>query len=1107
MKTLSFNVNHFFIRWVLFVFAVLLPCAATAQLSAFTLNVDVTNETCAGNGTMTFSVGNTTPGSRIEYNVYLHPDLTTPVVSTTNNFVDGRPAGHYTVIALQTLGSESNTATTEFDINFAEGPRLDYTILPEAQNCSGGNRLTIVTTNGTATLYEIISGPVTAAPQTSNVFTGLVNGIYLIRVYDQCNQGVSRSYTAEFDPAPPVFSAPVVQEQLSGNCNTVTLQNTMSYPPGTIISYPITVTYTIHPSDGSPDITSTEVFNDGQPALATFSHTFNAPPGVTYTYTINIVNTCGNTFTTSAETFNPVPQVSLSQQDIPCGLFYLNLTASGYHPPYSINFSEAPAGFNPVSFNAGYPRPFTVGTVAFGGVGQPVPEGTYTVTITDDCSRTSEPFTLELKYEEIVPVGAGFNDGCFANTGRIIVSVPQRKIVSAVITVAPGTYVPALPHNVSSMINAAGILVVNSVPLGDYLVTVTDECGTVYTNIPVNVPAFTPKGFEATPLADCAIGVGSVTVKSGNGKLSTMSLTAAPAGYPVALPQDVSANIDAVSGNLFIDGLMQGDYTFTGTDICGVSGQVNVTITGYTPSAGLSFTYLARCNSFDIDLRDTDTSAAVPAYWLQKQNPESPEEWGHPETGVVYPEGSQPNAANSVPLQNGTMNLNFHYFGVFRVLKTFESVGNAQGTKICAIPMDDTFEYYYDVTINNAYKLGCSNQPNAVYIDATGLAPLNYAIVDQVTDAIIFDNGNNPIFTNLASGVYKFKVENTCHEFKTLIRDITMLPDLVDSGAPSDMPFCAQPGEPLFREINLRQQDTALLNGASPRVYSITYFLNATDAEANINVIADPEHFVNTVNPQTIYARMEHTLINVCHEIQPFQVEVGHIPSLTVNTEQFLCEEEGELTLSAGRGFDGYLWLPGGEVTESITVTEPGAYTLIVTENTTISSCPAQVEIIVKPVAPPEIISIDIFDWTEDNNGFIVNINNPELFEYSIDNVLFQESNTFAGLPAGIYKVYVRDRQQCSTVEAEVALLYYPKYFTPNGDGYNETWRIEYSWFETGMMTYIYDRYGKLITSLAPNSAGWDGTLNGYRLPATDYWFVVNRQDGRIYKGHFSLLR
>ena len=1107
MKTLSLSFFRAFFRSVSIAVILLLPLFTKAQLADFTLNVDITNETCAGNGTLTFNVGNATPGSRMEYNVYLHPDLTTPVVSTTSNFVDGRSAGHYTVIALQTLGTESNRATVEFDINLVEGAALDYDIVPEAQNCAGGNRITIVMLSGTATLYEIISGPVTAAPQASNVFTGLVNGTYLIRVYDECGQGVSRSYTAVFDPAAPEISAPVFAEQITGDCNTVTLQNTFSYPPGTIISYPITVTYTIHPSDGSADITSTQTFNDGQPATATFSHTFVAPPGVTYTYTIQIVNTCGNTFTTSASTFNPIPQVSLTKQNIPCGKYYLNLNASGYHPPYNINFSEVPPGFNPAEYNTSFPGPYTAGIIPFGGEGQPVPEGPYTVTITDACNHTSEPFTLNLEYVDPTPVATGFNNGCFANTGRIIVSVPDRRIVSAVITVAPASYTHTLPHDVSAMVNSNGILVVNNVPLGDYVITITDECGAVYRDIDVNVPAFDPKGFAATPIADCAIGVGAVTVISGNGKLVTISVTAAPAGFSQILPVDVSANIDSVTGKLFLDGLPQGDYTFTGTDMCGVSDTITVTVNGYTPSAGLSYTYLPRCNSFDIDLRDNDTSSLTPAYWLQKENPDVPGQWGHPETGAVYTEGTLPDATNAVQLRNNAFNYNYHYFGVFRVLKTFSSVGNAQEAKVCAMPLDDTFEYYYNVTINNAYNLGCSEQPDDVYIDATGLAPLTYSIIDQVTDVTILNNGNNPVFSNLAPGVYKFKVENTCGEFKTLVRDITMLPDLVDAGTPGNLPFCAQADAPLFMEMDLTQQDNAILNGASPRVYSITYFLDPDDAEANINAIQDPEHFTNTQNPQTIYARMEHTLINVCHDIRPFQVEVGHIPSITVSNEQFLCEEVGELTLSAGNGFDAYLWLPGGETTESITVTESGAYTLIVTSNTVITSCPAQVEIVVRPVAPPDIISLAAFDWTENNNGFTVNINNPELYEYSLDNITFQESNTFSGLPTGIYTVYVRDRQQCGIVQDKIALLYYPKYFTPNGDGTNETWRIEYSWFETGMITFVYDRFGKLITSLLPNGEGWDGTLNGYRLPATDYWFVVNREDGRVFKGHFSLIR
>jgi gliding motility-associated-like protein len=57
---------------------------------------------------------------------------------------------------------------------------------------------------------------------------------------------------------------------------------------------------------------------------------------------------------------------------------------------------------------------------------------------------------------------------------------------------------------------------------------------------------------------------------------------------------------------------------------------------------------------------------------------------------------------------------------------------------------------------------------------------------------------------------------------------------------------------------------------------------------------------------------------------------------------------------------------------------------------------------------------------------------------------------------------------------------------------------------------YIFDRYGKLMTSLAAPGAGWDGRLNGSNMPATDYWFkAVYTQYGvtKEFKSHFSLIR
>ena len=54
---------------------------------------------------------------------------------------------------------------------------------------------------------------------------------------------------------------------------------------------------------------------------------------------------------------------------------------------------------------------------------------------------------------------------------------------------------------------------------------------------------------------------------------------------------------------------------------------------------------------------------------------------------------------------------------------------------------------------------------------------------------------------------------------------------------------------------------------------------------------------------------------------------------------------------------------------------------------------------------------------------------------------------------------------------------------------------------------YIFDRFGKLIKQISPLQQGWDGTYNGQALPATDYWYNVQLEDGRNIKGNFALKR
>ncbi|MWB95966.1 T9SS type B sorting domain-containing protein [Flavobacterium sp. GA093] len=84
--------------------------------------------------------------------------------------------------------------------------------------------------------------------------------------------------------------------------------------------------------------------------------------------------------------------------------------------------------------------------------------------------------------------------------------------------------------------------------------------------------------------------------------------------------------------------------------------------------------------------------------------------------------------------------------------------------------------------------------------------------------------------------------------------------------------------------------------------------------------------------------------------------------------------------------------------------------------------------------------------------------------------------------------------------------LPYPKFFTPNNDGYNDTWTIDFAYLAPNSNIRIFNRYGKFIKELSIHTA-WDGTYIGRDEPSSDYWFVVTRLNGAEFRGHFTLKR
>jgi gliding motility-associated-like protein len=130
---------------------------------------------------------------------------------------------------------------------------------------------------------------------------------------------------------------------------------------------------------------------------------------------------------------------------------------------------------------------------------------------------------------------------------------------------------------------------------------------------------------------------------------------------------------------------------------------------------------------------------------------------------------------------------------------------------------------------------------------------------------------------------------------------------------------------------------------------------------------------------------------------------------------------------------------------------------------------------------------------------------------YQMDSGPFQTGPLFENVASGMHSITVMDINGCSELtDNNVLVIGYPKYFTPNGDTFNDTWNISTLSTQLNSRIYIFDRYGKLLKEISPNGSGWDGTYTGQPMPADDYWFTVDYVEQSIvkkYKSHFSLKR
>ena len=744
-----------------------------AQISNFTLQVTATSETCLGNGSLTMSVSGTTAGATMSYAVYLQPNLTTPIAVLTTPILTGLNSGNYTVIATQSLGSQTGIQQANVTIQNLIVP-LTYTIESVKVNCGNDGQITVFITSGVAVSYEILSGPIIVSPQTSNVFTSLPAGQYQIRVYNNCGDAVVQSYTLLANVLNIVIDSVTFPSAVLPSCSTISVSNFYGSINGSVVSYPLQVQYTVFPPGGGTPTLISQTIQNGQ-LTGTVLQDIPFYHGQSYLYNIQITDSCGNVFLRNNNVVNKSLSLGVQSLAVSCTGVILSIGPSNYLPPYSINFIQAPAGFNVLQANALHPGPFTDSSIEYGSSTNPVPEGIYTIQVTDACGR-SATLTTEISIETGPPTIL-VSSGCIVGSILIQPSLiaPSPSIVSVILLSAPSAYPNSLPENLSSFIVGGSFVLNTNIFEGTYVFQVIDSCGDTYTLLGV---VQTSNEFEisVSQRPGCDIGFGGFRIISDKLILS-VNLMNAPATFQGTLPLNLTANINS-TGAFNFGNVPAGNYTFEFEYMCGsqiyTSTKV-VFIEGYQITTN-NVTVFENCGSFDLQVQHTSNGTLGQSFWLQKQDPITGN-WGHPLTGIVMLPGILPNPTNSYLLVLNSINLNIAVSGHFRVIKRFQSFTQTGGIANCVSVLDE-FDFNDGPSIIDVYSFVCANGNLDTIIVAEGVPPLTYRITEKNGVPFVVNNGTSNIFLNLEGAIYNFQIQDVCGNIANSLYEINALPPL-----------------------------------------------------------------------------------------------------------------------------------------------------------------------------------------------------------------------------------------------------------------------------------------------------------------------------------------
>lgn len=244
--------------------------------------------------------------------------------------------------------------------------------------------------------------------------------------------------------------------------------------------------------------------------------------------------------------------------------------------------------------------------------------------------------------------------------------------------------------------------------------------------------------------------------------------------------------------------------------------------------------------------------------------------------------------------------------------------------------------------------------------------------------------------------------------------------------------------------------------------------------------------------------------------VQPDLLEIDY----TYNIVSCYLGSDGNITIDLSGGNPGYttVW-SNGATTEDLLNVVADIYELLVTDT---KGCTDSITVDISEPAPVSM-TFDVVEITcndeFDGIAYVTPDGGNDGYTYNWSNGENTDVNT--GLSNQYYWVTVTDILGCTGTDSvfiprdTIGCINPVTAFSPNGDGYNDTWVIDNMELYPNAEVQIFNKWGNRIYRREGIYDPWDGSSHGTQSPSDQYYWIinVNEPDREILKGTITIIR